>query len=142
MPRLPWVMRLPRGLREQPAWVFIGLLVGLSGVSYLTGVADSSVSRAIGETGLRVWGGFLAFSGFSVLWSTLVADPVLEKLALRIMSLSMLVYGGWVVTIIDIRRAVMTLALTLILSGLAEIRVGVLRALLKAAPPKRRHPWL
>lgn len=139
-PRLPWIMRLPQGLRDQPAWVFIGFLVGLSGISYLMGLTESSISQAVGTTGLRVWGACLALSGFGVVYATIRARPVAEKLALRLLSLCMLVYGGWVLTIVDIRRAAMTLVLVLVLVVLAEIRVAVLRALFRSAPA-REATW-
>jgi hypothetical protein len=140
-PPLPWIMRLPTGLREQPAWVFIGILVGLAGVGYLTGLTESSISQTIGTTGLRVWGAFLAFSGFAVTWATIRASPVLEKLALRILSLCLFVYGGWLSLVIDFKRVAMSLVLILTLIFLAEVRVAVLRALFKTADDKRWSQW-
>lgn len=134
--RLPLLMRLPRGLREQPAWVFIGIMVALVGVSYMTGFTESSISHAIGHRGLQVWGTFLALSGFGVVYATVAGSPVLEKLALRILSLCMLVYTGWLLTAVDFKRAAMTLVLALILVTLAEIRVAVLRALFRSAVPR------
>jgi hypothetical protein len=94
MTKTPWVMRLPRGLRDQPAWVFIGFLVTLGGLGFVTGLTESSVSQAIGTTGLRVWGAVLLLSGLGVLSATLSAKPALEKLALRVLSLCMFVYVG------------------------------------------------
>jgi hypothetical protein len=139
--RIPWIMRLPQGLREQPAWVFIGLLIGSIGVTYVTGVADSSITRAVGEAGLRVWGSFLVFSGFGVVYATVRAKPALEKLTLRILSLCMFVYQGWLLTVVDWRRALMSCVLVLILISLAEVRVAVLKTLLRVVD-KRKSLWL
>lgn len=130
-PRLPLILRLPRGLREEPAWVFIGLLVGLVGASYLIGFSESSISVAVGPSGLQLWGGALAFSGFAVVYATIRARPALEKLALRLLSVCMFLYGGWLPLVIGPRRAAMSIALTLILIALAEIRVAVLKLLLR-----------
>ena len=123
-------MRLPAGLRKQPAWVFIGLLIGLAGLSYVGGFTESSVSRAVGTVGLRVWGGVLTFSGFAVVLATLRGRPALEKLALRILSICMAVYGGWLTIVVELNRVVMSTVLVLILIGMAEIRVAVLKMLL------------
>lgn len=133
--RKPWIMRLPGGLREQPAWVFIGLLIGLAGLGYVTGLSDSSIKQAIGEVGLRVWGTVLMLSGFAVTVATVRARPALEKLALRVMSICMLAYMGWLLTIVDFRRAAMSLVLVLVLVGLAEIRIGFLKLLLQIGEP-------
>lgn len=139
--RIPWIMRLPPGLREQPAWVFIGFLIGIVGLTYVTGVSDSSVARAVGDAGLRVWGCFLAFSGFGVVYATIAAKPALEKLTLRVLSLCMFVYQGWLLAVVDWRRAAMSCVLVLILISLAEVRVAVLKTLLRVVD-KRRDLWL
>lgn len=139
-PRRPWVMRLPVGLRDQPAWVFIGLLIGLVGLSYVSGLTESNISRAVGITGLRVWGAFLMFSGFGVVWATITGSPALEKFTLRILSLCMFVYSGWLMAVVDWRRAAMTVLLASILIVLAEIRVSVLSALLRVAERKKPCP--
>lgn len=127
----PWIMRLPSGLREQPAWIFIGFLIGLAGVSYLTGFTESSISQAIGPLGLRIWGGVLAASGFGIVFATFRADPALERFVLRVMSISMAVYMGWLFAVVAWDRLIMSLALVLILDGIAEIRIAVLKVLLK-----------
>lgn len=139
--RIPWIMHLPQGLREQPAWVFIGFLIGLVGITYVTGVADSSITMAVGETGLRIWGCFLVFSGFGVVYATVAASPALEKLTLRVLSLCMFVYQGWLLSVVDWRRALMSCVLVLVLISLAEIRVAVLKTLLRVSD-KRKTLWL
>lgn len=139
--RPPLLMRLPPGLRDQPAWVFIGFLVGMVGLSYLTGITESSISHAVGKTGLHVWGAFLMCSGFGVVWATISANHALERFTLRLLSLCLLVYMGWLLTVVDWRRAVMNVALTIVLVFLAEVRVAVLRSLLRAVDEWWR-PWL
>lgn len=133
MPKTPWIMRLPRGLREQPAWVFIGVLVALSGLSFLFGLSQSSISEAVGPTVLRVWGAFLFLSGSGVVASTLAARPALEKLALRVLSLCMGVYLGWLLTVVEFSRAIMGVVLGAVLIGLAEIRIAVLKSLFRVS---------
>jgi hypothetical protein len=134
-------MRLPAGLREQPAWVFIGVLVGLVGLSYVTGFTESSIAQAVGVNGLRVWGAFLTLSGFGVVWATVAADRALERLSLRVLSICLLVYSAWLMTVVDWRRAVMTITLTVILVLLAEIRIAVLNSLFRTAEEVRKR-WL
>jgi hypothetical protein len=126
-------MRLPRGLRDQPAWVFIGFLVTLGGLGFVTGLTESSVSQAIGTTGLRVWGAVLLLSGLGVLSATLSAKPALEKLALRVLSLCMFVYVGYLFVVVDWKRVAMSAILCAVLIGLAEIRIGTLKALYRIA---------
>jgi hypothetical protein len=133
MTKTPWVMRLPRGLRDQPAWVFIGFLVTLGGLGFVTGLTESSVSQAIGTTGLRVWGAVLLLSGLGVLSATLSAKPALEKLALRVLSLCMFVYVGYLFVVVDWKRVAMSAILCAVLIGLAEIRIGTLKALYRIA---------
>lgn len=133
MTKTPWIMRLPRGLRDQPAWVFIGFLVTLGGLGFVTGLTESSVSMAIGTTGLRVWGAVLLLSGLGVLSATLSARPALEKLALRALSLCMFVYVGYLFVVVDWKRVAMSAILCAVLIGLAEIRIGTLKALYRIA---------
>jgi hypothetical protein len=131
--RRAWVSRLPTGLRDQPAWVFIGFLIGVVGLTYVAGISESSISRAVGVNGLRVWGAFLMCSGFGVVWATIGASHALERLSLRLLSICLLVYSGWLLTVVSWQRAAMTLALTVVLVLLAEIRVAVLKALMRVA---------
>lgn len=132
--KLPWILRLPRGLREQPAQLFIGILVGLAGVSYLLGVSQSTVTQAVGATGLRIWGALLALSGFGVVYATVRARPALEKLALRILSTCMFVYAGWLLAVVPLSRLGLTVALVLALVSLSEIRIAVLKVMLRGEP--------
>lgn len=135
-PRPPWVMRLPAGLREQPAWIFIGTLSLLTGLSYLLGLAGSStINQVLAPTWLRLWGGILCLSGMLVVVSTIRASRALERLALRFLSLCLLVYMGWVLTAVSLSRAALTVMLCVSLVGLSEIRVAVVRALLQPLPP-------
>ncbi len=136
MSKTPWVFRLPPGLREQPAWVFIGTFVALAGLGYLLGISDSStVTRVVTETVLRVWGGVLFVAGLLVIYSTIRANKPLEKLALRVQSISLLLYMGWIVTAIPVSKATLTVALCICLAGLSEIRIAVIKVLLRPLPP-------
>lgn len=127
-------MRLPGGLRDQPAQIFIGALFGLAGLSYMIGVAESnSITQVLDPTWLRVWGGFLLLTGALVVWSTWSANRPLERMALRFMSLGLLVYIGWILAAVPFARAVISVALVACLIIYAEIRVAVIKALLR--PP-------
>ncbi len=130
MGKPPLIMRMPRGLREQPAWVFIGSLLSLVGLSYVSGFTESVISQAIGEFGLKVWGGFLLAAGILLVTATIKAKPALEKLALRAMTLTLLTYTGYLLTVTSFKRAAMTVVLAILLSGLAEFRVLHLKSLI------------
>lgn len=129
----PLLYRAPRGLREQPAWVFIGALIFLVGFSYLTGFTDSVITIAIGETGLKIWGGLLALSGLSVTTATISGRPAFEKFSLRVMTCTLLMYAGYLLTVVSVRDAAMTTVLTVLLCGLSELRVWHLKMLMVRA---------
>lgn len=132
----PWFMRLPSGLRDRPAWVFIGFLVGLVGASYMFGFSESRIVEAVGATGIQVWGALLMLAGLGVSITTITARHALERLSLRVLSVCILMYCGWILTIVDLNRAAMTIALGLGLVISAQIRAMSLGMLFKAAPDK------
>lgn len=133
-------MRLPPGLRDQPAFVFIGAMCAMAGLAYLLGVAEStSITRVLDVLWLRVWGGFLCLSGTLIVVSTWISNKPLERLSLRFLSLGILVYMGWILTAVPLSRAAFTVALCLILVALAEIRVGVIKTLLRPLPASVRE---
>lgn len=128
-------MCLPLGLREQAAWVFIGVLSALAGLSYLLGIAEStSITRVLDPTWLRAWGGFQLIAGVLIAGSTLASNKPLERLSLRFLSLGIFVYIGWILTTVPLSRAAFTVSICLAFVGLAEIRVAVLRAVLTPLP--------
>lgn len=130
-----WVMRLPRGLREQPGWVFIGTISAVTGLSYLLGFAQSTaINRVLDPNFLKAWGGFLFFTGSLVVYATIMASRALERLALRFLSVGYLVYLGWVLTAAPISRAMVTTVACVSLIGLAEVRAAVLKAAMKPIP--------
>lgn len=132
MPMPPsWVMRLPKGLREQPAWVFIGFMVALVGLGFATGLATSAVYLSIGGIGLKFWGGFLTLTGTLTMYATVRAKPALEKMSLRWLAFALLAYTLWLSMNIPITVGAMTYMLATVLIGMAEIRVGHLKILLK-----------
>lgn len=128
-------MRLPGGLRDQPAWVFIGALCTLAGLSYLLGIAEStSITRVLDPVWLRVWGGFLFVSGGLLTYSTWVGAKALERMSLRFLSLGFLVYMGWVLAAVPLSRATLSVTTVLALVVLSEIRAAVLKMLLRPTP--------
>lgn len=134
-PRRSWVMVLPTGLREQPGWVLMGVLAAATGLSYLFGISSSpTVSKVLSEGWIQGWGGFLFVAGSLVVYSTMAANRPLEKLSLRFLSLGFLVYLAWVLTVIPPTRAMVTVVTCLTLVGMAEIRVAVLKVVLKPVP--------
>lgn len=133
--RASWILYLPRGLQDQPAWVFIGTLVCFSGLSYLLGFSQSTtLNRVLDPDLLRIWGGFELFAGALVVYSTIRSSRPLERLALRFLSLGFLVYVGWILTAAPLNRAMVTTVTCISLVGLTEIRVAVLKASLKPLP--------
>lgn len=128
-------MRLPNGVRDQPAWIFIGFMCAVAGMSYLLGVSQSStVESVLGSAGLRLWGGYLFLAGVLVAAATWTANKPLERLSLRLLSLGLLLYTCWIVLAVPINRATLTVTLCVGLVGMAEIRVAVLKAVLKPLP--------
>jgi hypothetical protein len=125
-----WVLNMPRGLREQPGWVFIGMMVSLSGIGFATGATTSAVNIAIGDVGLRVWGGILALVGALVVWATIHHVPAHEKLSLRLLALAIVGYVAWLLTVVPFSQASMAIVLATILIGLCEIRVGFLKIII------------
>lgn len=136
--RNSWVSKLPSGLRDQPGWVFIGTLVALAGLSYLFGFSNSTATQVVSALWLRTWGGLLFISGALVVISTIRANKPLEKLALRVQSISLFVYMVWVLSAISFSRATLTVALCVCLIGLSEIRIAVLKALMRPLPESVR----
>lgn len=135
LPKKSWVERLPRGMREQPAWMLIGALSCLTGLSYLLGFSQSAtIMRVLGPEWLRVWGGFLCLAGFMVIISTMTMNRPFEKLSLRFLSIGFMVYMGWVFVAIPPTRAMVTAALCVSIIGLAEIRVAVLKVAMRPLP--------
>jgi hypothetical protein len=134
--KVPWVMRLPGGLREQPAWIFIGTLCALAGLSYLVGLAESStITQVLDPLWVRVWGGYLCLSGLLVVGATWMRNSPLERMALRFLSLGFLVYMGWLLAVLPPSRAALTVTMCLALCVLAEIRIAVLTMAMWPLPP-------
>ncbi len=135
-----WVMRLPRGLREQPGWVFIGIMIALAGFSYATGFASSAIQLSIGGLGLQLWGSFLMFTGTLVSYSAWVGKPVLEKMALRWLAFALLAYCSWLALQVPLSLGVMAYTMSFILTVLAEIRVGCLKMILAGIDKDKKPP--
>lgn len=133
MAKPPLIMRMPRGLREQPAWVFIGVLFIFSGLTFAAGIAESMVAKAIGNVGLRIWGTVLTLAGVLLVAAVLKAKPALEKLALRTMTCTLMAYAGYLLLVAPFTRTVLQVVLVLILCGTAELRVIHLKALMARA---------
>lgn len=129
----PLIQRLPRGVREQPAWIFIGVLFIVVGFGYIFQWTHSSVAEVVGTSGLRVWGVFLAATGFFLITALIKGSPALEKLSLRVLTCNLLVYCGWLVVSVPFNRAVSTVVLAIALCSLTEFRVLYLKALMKQA---------
>lgn len=131
--KVPLIMRLPKGLIEQPAWVFIGFMLAFSGITFVTGYAESTVSRAIGEIGLRVWGAILTITGVLIVAAMIKGKASLEKLALRFMTCTLMAYSGYLLTLVPFKRAGLSAVLVVVLCVAAEFRVMHLKALMSRA---------
>lgn len=122
--------RVPIGVREQPAWIFIGVMFVLVGLGYVTGTTKSMLTEAIGTVGLHIWGTSLVLSGLLLIVATTRARPSLEKFALRVLSANIFAYAGWLLTVVPWNRAATTVILSSSLIVLAEFRVMHLRNLM------------
>jgi len=133
--RKSWVMLLPSGLRERPEGFFIGSLCAISGALYLLGIAESTaITRVLDHTWLRIWGGGLALSGILIIVSLAKNNKPLEAFGQRCLSLSLIVYIAWAIIAVGIYRSTLTVAICLMMVGMSEIRVGVIKTLLKPLP--------
>lgn len=132
--RKSWVMRLPRGLREQPAWAYVGILCAVGGLSYMLGVSESTIIQVLDKNWVRAWGGFLFISGMLVVISTVIANRPLEKLSLRFLSLGLWMYMGWVIVAVSFLRATVVIIACTSLIIFSEIRIAVLKILLRPLP--------
>lgn len=126
----PLIMRVPVGVREQPAWIFIGFLCAVSGFGQATDLLESSIRSAIGETGAHIWGTILMMSGILLMHATIMAKPALERLALRVLSSSIIAYGGWLLVVAPLRRAGTAVILIGCLIVVCEVRIWHLKQLL------------
>lgn len=118
-------MKLPRGLREQPGWVFIGAFCALVGLSYFVGFSESMVAAALDPLWIRVWGAGLFVTGATIVYATSRRNRPLERLSLRLLAVGLLVYMGWILTVVP-GRATMTVFTCLSLIVSSQIRVAVL----------------
>lgn len=134
-----WVMKLPRGLREQPGWVFIGTLSFLSGLSYMLGISESTITQVINERWLQVWGGFMGLAGVLVVIGTVTVYRPLERLALRFLSLGLLMYMGWILVAVPFEKATIVIGMCISLIALSEIRAAVIKSILRPLPPTTRN---
>lgn len=130
--RKSWVMYFPRGLREQSAWVFIGLMLVLSGLTWATGISDSAISRAIGNGGLRAWGVSLSVTGVLLISATISARPALEKLSHRILIINIGLYLGWLLVVVPVNAAAPSMLLGGALIVLSGFRIWHLKSLMQA----------
>ncbi len=125
------MMRLPLGVREQPAWIFIGFMVSLVGFGQTTGLLDSSVSQAVGHIGLKAWGATLMLSGVLVMVATVKGRPSLERLALRLLTCNLVTYLGWLLVVAPFQRAATTVILAVCLAVVCETRVWHLKGVIR-----------
>lgn len=131
--RKPFMARLPIGVREQPALMFIGLMTFNVGVGFATGLTTSSVMLILSDTGLRIWGGVLATISVMLMVAVGRGVPSFEKLALRIYTCGLFSYAGWLLTVTDVRRSATTASLVVAFIGVAEIRIWFLKQVMRRA---------
>ncbi len=137
--RKPWILRLPRGVRANPAWIFIGFLFFVSGASLLTGLAEpTTISRALPPFFLNVWGGCIAAGGLTLIWATVKIDILLEKFILRVLSVLIVLYGGWAISAVGIGRAAVTTVLILMIVVVFEIRLAIINLIIRGVSDHER----
>lgn len=127
------VLRLPRGFREQPGWIFIGSLCALVGLSYMLGVSQSSITQALNPAWLKVWGAGLCLTGVAIAVATATVNRPLERLSLRLLAVGLLVYMGWILAVVPAKSTMMVfMCLSLIV--FSQIRVAVIGILFDPTP--------
>lgn len=125
------VLKMPRGFREQPGWIFIGTMCALVGLSYLLGISQSTITAALNPAWLKVWGAGLSLTGATIVYATGMANRPLERLSLRLLAVGLLVYMGWILAVVP-SRATMTVFMCLSLIVTSQIRVAVIGILFNA----------
>ncbi len=138
--RKPWILRLPQGIRNNPAWIFIGGLFAISGLSLMFGLAEpTTISRALPPFFLNVWGGCITAGGLTLVWATVRIDFLLEKFILRVLSVLIILYGGWAIAVVGLSRAAVTSVLILMLSVIFEIRLAVINLVVRGVANHERN---
>lgn len=129
--RNTWIFRMPEWARRNPLGIFIAILMIFTGTLYATDLATSTViTKSLDPIGLRIWGSSLAFGGIVKLYGNVAYDYPLEKLGCRFISLSVVIYALWVMASVGLRGTT-TVALCLILAITLEIRVAVIKLILR-----------
>lgn len=133
--RKPLIDYIPIGFQNLGGWFFIGFLCMLSGLAFAVGIATSTaITTALHPVGLKIWGAFLAFSGGLLDVSIATNRPPLEKMSLHFLTITLTVYGAWILAAVPFTSTGITLWLILALVVLAQIRCLVLRRLLNRKP--------
>ncbi len=130
-------------VRNNPAWIFIGGLFVVAGLSMLFGVAEpNAIQQRLNSVPgvLNGWGLGLALGGSGLVYATLRSDVILERLTLRILSLSLVVYGLWALMAVGFKRAAVTAALCAMLVFVFEIRIAVIELIFKPTGGKDAKP--
>lgn len=129
--RMPWILRLPAGVRNNPAWIFIGSFFMISGFTLVTGVGGSPTVKAVlPPYFMNIWGALILLGGGGLIYATIKADILLERLLLRTLSISLVVYLVWIIGAAGIGRSIVSTALGLTLVVIFEIRVAVIKQLI------------
>lgn len=126
-----WILKLPEWARRNPLGVFIAILLSFTGVLYALELSTSTaITENLNPIGLRAWGIFLASGGIVKLLGNVAYDYPLEKLGCRLISVSVFVYAFWVLFSVGL-RGLTTIVLCMILVVTLEIRVAVIKLILK-----------
>lgn len=128
--RKPWILRLPPGVINNPAWIFIGALFVLAGIGVLAGAtSDTSISQRLEPFVRQAWGLALFVGGLLMVVTTIHPDLLLERFVLRVLSIIFITYAGWAVAVVG-ARAIITAVMCLVLVAVFEVRIAVIRQIL------------
>lgn len=108
-------------------------MCALVGMSYLVGISQSMITQALNPTWLKVWGAGLCVTGVTIVVATAKANRPLERLSLRLLAVGLLVYMGWILTVVP-EKSAMTVFLCLGLIACSQIRVAVIGILFDRPP--------
>ncbi len=142
MNRLGWLWRwAPTSVVARPLSFMAVVLLFLSGSASCVGLSDPTrVTELLHPQWiLQMWGAALSVGSVLLFWGMLRESLAIEKLGLRLLSVLILAYTGWVAIALGIHGA-LQISMALFLLVFFEIRITVLKGAIrpKPSPPSNR----
>lgn len=127
---------IPRVFFERPLGSWSILMLGITGLSIVTGISSPNrITEQLEPSWLwRAFGGISLVTAIILMFGMIKHHIPTEKLGLRLLSLSITTYVGWVVVVAGL-DAIVTAMIGLSLVFFAEIRIAVIRRVINWLPP-------